>query len=219
MRSDGYHDGGAGWCSFCDEWDSVCGCTEYLEVTLKKIPTIFVRDSANPKLVTRERTPDCQWVFDGEGVATRKTDGTACLIRDGRLYKRLEWKEGKGDAPPEWLHHDFDPNIRHGHGWIPVGIGPDDWMHRDVQWKHLAPGTYELVGPKIGKNPERAESLTLTRHGDVCYPDAPRDFDGLSTWLAEHEIEGLVWHHQDGRMAKIKARDFGIRWPRPLETK
>ena len=26
-------------------------------------------------------------------------------------------------------------------------------------------------------------------------------------------IEGIVWHHPDGRMAKIKARDFGIQWP------
>lgn len=28
MRSDGYHDGGSGWCSDCDEWDSVCGCND-----------------------------------------------------------------------------------------------------------------------------------------------------------------------------------------------
>ena len=27
------------------------------------------------------------------------------------------------------------------------------------------------------------------------------------------DIEGIVWHHPDGRMAKIKRRDFGLSWP------
>lgn len=30
--------------------------------------------------------------------------------------------------------------------------------------------------------------------------------------LVENVIEGLVWHHDDGRMAKIKRRDFGLKW-------
>jgi hypothetical protein len=37
----------------------------------------------------------------------------------------------------------------------------------------------------------------------------PRDFDGLREYLAGKDIEGIVWHHSDGRMAKIKLRDFG----------
>jgi hypothetical protein len=24
-------------------------------------------------------------------------------------------------------------------------------------------------------------------------------------------IEGIVWHHPDGRMAKLKLRDFGVK--------
>ncbi len=31
-------------------------------------------------------------VLDGEGIATRKWDGTACLVRDGILYKRYDRK-------------------------------------------------------------------------------------------------------------------------------
>jgi hypothetical protein len=27
----------------------------------------------------------------------------------------------------------------------------------------------------------------------------------------DHNIEGIVWHHSDGRMVKIKAKDFGIK--------
>lgn len=38
--------------------------------------------------------------------------------------------------------------------------------------------------------------------------EVPRDFDGLMTWLLAHpEFEGIVWHHPDGRMAKLKHRD------------
>lgn len=44
------------------------------------------------------------------------------------------------------------------------------------------------------------------------YPLAPHDFEGIKGFLAENVIEGLVWHHPDGRMAKIKRRDFGLKW-------
>lgn len=180
---------------------------------MKKIPTLFIRDAKNPKLVTREVDPACQWVLDGEGVATRKWDGTACLIRNGKLYKRLEWDAQKGPAPERWLHHDFDPNVRSGHGWFPTGDGPDDWMHRKVSIEGKEEGTYELCGPKIGKNPEHTLEEVLLKHGSLPFDNAPRDFDGLRLWFEEIPMEGLVWHHPDGRMAKIKRRDFGLRWP------
>jgi hypothetical protein len=73
-------------------------------------------------------------------------------------------------------------------------------------------GTYELVGPKVQGNPYHLEVHKLIRHGADLI-DAPRDFDGLRVWLSEHTIEGIVWHHPDGRMAKIKRRDFGLSWP------
>lgn len=38
--------------------------------------------------------------------------------------------------------------------------------------------------------------------------DAPRTFDALKGYLANKTIEGIVWHHPDGRMVKIKAKDF-----------
>jgi hypothetical protein len=180
---------------------------------VKKIPTLFIRDSADPRRVTREVTPGCEWVLAGEGVATRKWDGTACLVREGKLYKRMDWDAQKGPAPPQWLHHDFNPEQRSGHGWYPVGDGPEDWMHRLASLAGLADGTYELCGPKIGKNPEAMESYALIAHGYLHVEDAPRDFDGLATFLPHLLAEGIVWHHLDGRMAKIKRRDFGLPWP------
>jgi hypothetical protein len=59
--------------------------------SIKKIPTIFERDwNGDRSRVTREPNPACRWVFDGEGVATRKHDGACWMVRDGKLYKRRE---------------------------------------------------------------------------------------------------------------------------------
>lgn len=34
---------------------------------------------------------------------------------------------------------------------------------------------------------------------------------GLRSYLANKDIEGIVWHHPDGRMVKIKGKDFGLK--------
>ena len=77
---------------------------------MNKIPTIFVRDMAKqPALVTPVWSPGCEWVRDGEGVATRKYDGTSCLIRDGALFKRRELKPGD-KAPANFESLETDEN-------------------------------------------------------------------------------------------------------------
>jgi hypothetical protein len=76
----------------------------------------------------------------------------------------------------------------------------------------LPDGTYELVGPKIQGNAEGFVEHVLVSHDLTgMYPDAPRTFNELREWLSGMDIEGIVFHHPDGRMAKIKKRDFGIR--------
>lgn len=35
--------------------------------------------------------------------------------------------------------------------------------------------------------------------------------DGIHAALEANPIEVIVFHHEDGRMAKIKKRDFGLR--------
>lgn len=174
---------------------------------MKKIETLFVRDPSNPKLVTREVRPDCAWVLAGEGRATRKFDGTCCAIIGGKLYKRIDWDAQKGPAPAEWIHHTRNPEQRSGHGWLPIGIGPEDAWHREAMEPGLPDGTYELCGPRVQRNPENMAAHTLIPHG-IQEVDAPRDYDGLREWLLAHSFEGIVWHHPDGRMAKLKRRDF-----------
>lgn len=59
--------------------------------------------------------------------------------------------------------------------------------------------------------PEGFDHHVLLRHGEHYLPDAPRSFAELKKYLTERDIEGIVWHHADGRMVKIKAKDFGIK--------
>ena len=72
-------------------------------------------------------------------------------------------------------------------------------------------GTYELCGPKVQGNPERKQVHMLIRHGCEVLEDAPRDWSGLREYLSNMDIEGIVWHHKDGRMVKIKGKDFGLK--------
>ena len=123
----------------------------------------------------------------------------------------------------------------HWPGWIPVGGTEEDKWHREAlgwfqQEKREIPphdGTYELVGPKIQANPYRLEHHELWEHGSVNirtsdslrsdYVASPT-FHELEMYFeyldeTDAQIEGIVWHHPDGRMAKIKASDFGFEWP------
>ena len=74
-------------------------------------------------------------------------------------------------------------------------------------------GTYELIGPKVQGNKYGLDSHIFRRHGDKILDDVPRDFEGLKIYFEQHpEFEGIVWHHPNGRLVKIKRRDFGLSW-------
>ena len=184
---------------------------------MKKIVSLFQRNYEGDRLVRNEVVPGAEWVLAGEGVATRKYDGTCCMIRGGRLYKRFEVKPG-GKAPPDFEPAtDVDEITGKQQGWVPVGNGPDDRWHREafaaIDVAGVLDGaTGELCGPKVQGNPEKLATHKLLFHADAeRLVDCPRDFDGLKAYLASKDIEGIVWHHTDGRMVKIKKRDFGLK--------
>ena len=180
---------------------------------MKKIISLFQRNYETDRLVRNEVVPGAEWVLAGEGVATRKYDGTCCMIRDGKFYKRYEVKQGKTSPPNFEPANEVDENTGKQQGWVPVGNGPEDKWHWEA-FKDRAPlvdGTYELLGPKVQGNPEKFPSHALINHlTGVQVLDAPRDFEGIKKYFQEHDIEGIVWHHPDGRMVKIKAKDFKV---------
>ena len=181
---------------------------------MKKIPTLFERDwNGVRSRVTPQVHIGCKWVLEGEGRATVKFDGTCCLVRDGLLYKRREVKQG--DVPPAKFERvDYDLATGKAFGWVPVGDGPEDKWHREAFERSEAPpedGTYELLGPKVQRNSEGYAQHELVRHGSVEIDDVPRDYEDLRKYMDGLSIEGIVWHHPDGRMAKLKLRDFGLK--------
>ena len=175
---------------------------------MKKIISLYQRNYDGDRLVRDELVPGAEWVPAGEGIATRKFDGTCCMVRGGVLYKRYDAKQGK--TPPAGFEAAQDPDPKTGHwpGWLPVGDGPDDRWHREAVKPGLPDGTYELVGPKIQGNPEGYQVHELVPHGVETLYDAPRTFAALKDYLIARSIEGIVWHHPDGRMVKIKRKDF-----------
>src|SRR5260221_10739942 len=89
-------------------------------VSMKKIPSLFKGDYEGTRLVYDEVAPGAEWVIAGEGMATRKIDGTSCLMRGGKLFKRYDARAGK--APPsgfEPAQEEADPVTGHWPGWLP----------------------------------------------------------------------------------------------------
>lgn len=241
---------------------------------MQKIPTLFVRDPERKNHVLDHVYPGCEWVIAGEGRPTRKIDGMCCLIRDGAVFKRREFKvpipnplergmlvipEGLRDATERaqyeqtiaelvateaksrimpgvvFVSNDFevvayDVNTEKLLGWMPVTDSKEDARHRDAAENHRylsvrfstdwppPDGTYELIGPKVNGNPEKVDEHLFVEHGYTAAVEqdtldaVPRDFEGLRAWM-QHVAdskgwEGIVWHHPDGRRAKLKRKDF-----------
>jgi hypothetical protein len=200
---------------------------------MKKIPTLFVRNPEDRAHVLPEVTPGCEWVLAGEGAPTRKYDGT-CVMYDGSAWwARREVKPGK-NIPPAYQIVEHDETTGKLVGWEPIeqsafakyhsqaldapwGIAD---AHPSGQWtppmRPVADATYELCGAKVNGNPERIEDgHLLIRHGYTAAVDRDEmasltaSFEDLRMWLHAHaRWEGIVWHHPDGRMAKLKKRDF-----------
>lgn len=220
---------------------------------MKKIPSLFVRDyekvitSFDPThgsldaggtysfggrasikkgrfLSTPEITPGCEWVINGEGIATRKWDGTAVMIKDGVLYKRYDAKHGK--KPPDGFMPCQEPDKITGHwpGWIqcfnsdPSNRYIFDAFTNTFPFDEDVPcdGTYEAIGPNIGGNPEKADRHFMYKHGEdpvFTIERIHRSFESIGDFLHTLNIEGIVYHHFDGRMCKVKRSDFGLKWP------
>ena len=180
---------------------------------MQQIESLFKRKQVGKKFLAYDEVNDgCQWVLDGEGIATVKHDGTACRILNGALYRRHVIKEGR-DVPAGWIHWSDNLEQRSGHGWLPVADHPNDQYHMEAFSEGMQDGTYELCGPKIQNNPEGLMGHRLIRHGSIIAPAIQLTFDAIRHYLAAVSVEGIVWHHADGRMVKIKRRDFGIQWP------
>lgn len=182
---------------------------------MKKIISLFQRNYDGDRKVRNEVTPGAAWVINGEGVVTRKFDGTCCMIRGGQLFKRYELKKDK--QAPEGFEPAQVPDAVTGDvpGWLPI-TEQDKW-HQEalINERRFGPvpdGTYELCGPKIQGNPEGFSRHVLVRHGVELLPDCPRDFEGIKAYLQARDYEGVVFWRDPSDpncdKVKIKKKDF-----------
>lgn len=184
-----------------------------------KITTLFKKDPTNLALVINEVNPENSWVFEGEGIATRKYDGTAAAIIDGELYKRYDVKKGRqvpfGAIPCQepdeitgrWPH------------WVKCyrDNKEDKYFFEGLENYPAYPatlnnGTYELCGPKVNGNNEKLEKHELIKHGLFIIKSVILTFEGIKNFLENHDFEGIVFHHRTfPKMCKIRKSDFGIK--------
>jgi hypothetical protein len=177
---------------------------------MKKIPTIYKRNPDNMRELLDDIHPACEWVFNGEGIATRKYDGTCCMIKDGLFYKRREIKKGQ-TVPEGFIEETQDAITNKTTGWVPVDFNDNaNKFHVEGfnNLKNKENGTYELCGPKIQKNPEGYSEHVLISHKEAELIDVNRTKQAIYEFLKNTTYEGIVFHHPDGRMAKIKKKDI-----------
>lgn len=184
---------------------------------MEKIKTIFERDwEGNKGVVDKHLIPP---EVLAECVATEKLDGTnvRLTIRAGtlvRLEKRRnpsKIEKARGIEEPWYVDADeYAPN--------------DKFMWeaaRNTVLTGIPDGEYsgEALGPSIQGNPLNLDThiVVLFSRGEApVFEGVPTDFTALKDWLPNQKskfgndapIEGVVWHHPDGRMFKIKTKDF-----------
>jgi hypothetical protein len=182
---------------------------------MKKISTLYKKNPENLGRVINEINPENEWVFKGEGIATRKFDGTAAAIINGELYKRYDVKKGRQVPPNAIPCQEPDEITGHHPHWVKCerGTSEDKYFFEGFDaLENKEDGTYELCGKKVQGNPEKIEGHKLIKHGIEKMEVPDLSFEGLQYLLSISDVEGIVFHHvSDGRMCKIRKSDFGIK--------
>ena len=182
---------------------------------MKKISTLFKKDLNDLGRVINEINPENEWVFDGEGIATRKFDGTATAIINGELYKRYDAKKGRKIPDGAIACQEADLITGHHPHWLKCERSKNEDKYFFEGFDNLEnklDGTYELIGEKVQGNPEKIEGHKLIKHACEVLQLPSLEFEKLKAFLSDNsnDIEGIVFHHKsDNRMCKLRKSDFG----------
>lgn len=187
---------------------------------MKKISTLFKKDPNDLGRVINEINPENNWVFEGEGIPTRKYDGTAVAIISGEIYKRYDVKKGRQIPSGAIACQEADEITGHHPHWLKCDRSKVEDKYFFEGYNSLAElgkiedSTYELIGEKVQGNPEKIEGHHLVKHGAKVLQGLvyPMTFENLKEYLDNVDIEGIVFHHKtDGGMCKLRQSDFGIK--------
>jgi hypothetical protein len=199
---------------------------------MKKMKTLFVVDRKTD-LATDKINQECDWINDIGVLATVKFEGTATLFQDNKLYKRWDRKLTKRFAKQKNklkdnfvfskdmlkeiplgaipCQDDFDPVTFHQPFWVEVDSDNSNVYYNEALERatNLKNGnTYELIGEKVQSNYYDINGHELIEHGSKVSDLVHFDFVSVREWLKNNNEEGLVFRHPDGRMCKIRRKDF-----------
>lgn len=195
---------------------------------MKKIPTMFKREyDVDGQMIglTDIFTNDlCKYALLN-GTVTVKVDGTACMIKEGKLYCRYDSKPNKhgkikpipSNAIP--CQKERDPITGHFPCWIPADSNMYKWQIEAFKnyvknGGDIENGTYEAIGPHFMNNPYNLSEDTLVRHGSKCIDitTEQRTIEGIKALVRDMNEEGIVIWVGGEPICKLKKIDMKYPW-------
>lgn len=191
---------------------------QIISENMPKLHSPFVREEINGVyVVTPEITEGYEWVFEDESVmAIEKLHGTnVSVIIEG------------GAVTSVWNRTSRIPFLNKGKKFIIEGL----LESKERGYLEFPDGQWygELIGPKVNGNPYKVDKhiwIPYATYGvkNLKYKSwgkYPKDFDTISDWFKEliplyalskgdkeGFVEGVVFTHPDGRMAKLRCDMF-----------
>ncbi len=186
---------------------------------MRKILTIFDRNWETNRKVNSNLIVDFK--FD-EAVATEKLDGmnirltirNEAVVRVEKRRNPSKLQKQKGITEPWYL--DADESSTQDK-WIFDAVKNTDFSKViDGEWSAEAIGK-NIQGNPLGLENNQVFLFSLPSWKErLILKDVPTTFEELKTYLMTQKsiigndafIEGIVWHHPNGDMVKIKRKDF-----------
>lgn len=190
---------------------------------MPKIESPFIREMVNGDYIVTDKIAEgFEWVFNDENVmAIEKLHGTnvSILIQDGVIIS-------------VWNRTERIPFFNKGKKHIIEGLLNSferGYMEFLLDGQHFG----ELIGPKVNGNPYKLKEHLWIPFKTFCqkhlryksWGKYPKDFNTISEWFKEliplyssmvngkegrekGFVEGIVFTHPDGRMAKLRRDMF-----------
>lgn len=203
-------------------------------VDFPKIKSPFVRENIDGRyVVTPQIEPGYEWVFEDDGVlAVDKIHGTnVCVVIEGSVVVAIHNRANVLVARPQ-----LDTRLG-GNPWRAI----EGVVNNSRNLKNREGRIYgELIGPDINGNLhglDRHMFVPFDYLKSTCHwkswvrNEYPKTFESIREWfrglisLYTRRItgrsslaEGLVFHHPDGRMAKLRLDMFDWYWNKNLST-
>jgi hypothetical protein len=186
---------------------------------MEKIPTIFERDFSNGGRIKSVYVQEVVGFPFSESKPTEKVDGmnvrltvrNHVLVRLEKRHNPSKEQKAVGIVEP-WYVDALESDSADQHLWSAA---------KNTSLVDVPDGSWsgEAIGVSIQGNPLKLPTnmvLLFSLGRAPVFTDVPCDFEGLREWLPKQRsqlnpecgIEGIVWHAPDGRMAKIKVKDF-----------